>query len=80
MDFNEQAQEETPAELVPAESMTTTSATTRTKVADTKPVVKPPQVIPTENGAGTGDNTASVPQQQQQHYSQPVQPTPNQYP
>ena len=67
MDFNEQAQEETPMEPVSAKSPSTTtmtSTTTTTKVADTKPIVKPPQVIPTENGAGTGSNTASVQQQQ----------------
>ena len=79
-DFNEQAQEETPTKPVSAESpstLTTTSTTTTTKSADTKPVVKPPQVIHTENSPGTGNNTTSA---QQQHYPQPVQPTPNQLP
>lgn len=74
-DFNEQAQEETFTEPAPAESpstATTTSTTTITKAAETKPVVKPPQVIPTENGAGAGNNT-SVQQLVQQHYTQPIQ-------
>ncbi|KIJ89556.1 hypothetical protein K443DRAFT_687228, partial [Laccaria amethystina LaAM-08-1] len=33
---------------------------TTTKAADTKPVVKSLQVIPTENGAGAGNNTTSI--------------------
>ena len=72
-DFNEQAQEETLAEPAPAESPSTTtitSTTTATKAADTKPAVKPPQAIPTENGAGI---TSVHQQQQQQQYTQPVQ-------
>ncbi|KIJ91895.1 hypothetical protein K443DRAFT_685668 [Laccaria amethystina LaAM-08-1] len=69
-DFNQQAQEETPGEPAPAESPSTTTTTT-TKAADIKPVVKPPQAIPTENGAGIGNTVQQ--QQQQQHYIQPVQ-------
>ncbi|KIJ90621.1 hypothetical protein K443DRAFT_659148, partial [Laccaria amethystina LaAM-08-1] len=77
-DFNEQAQEETPAEpgrIGSPSTTTATSTTTTTKAADTKLLVKPPQVIPTENGACTGNNTTSL--QQQQRYTQPVQ-TPDQ--
>ena len=47
-------------EPVSAESlstMTMTSTMTTTKVADTKSIVKPSQVIPTENGAHTGNKT-----------------------
>ena len=50
-------------EPVSTKSLSTTTMTstmTTTKVADTKSVVKPPQVIPTENGAHTGNNTALI--------------------